>query len=100
MKIQCDFVTNSSCASFVIPKHFLSPQQIELIHDHIDASEEFVDHHRGPQTQIYNHPHDAWHIMETDDEISGDTTMDNFDMLWFLMQIGVNEKHIKYEGCY
>jgi len=99
MKIQFDFVSNSSCASFVIPKKFLSCHQIDLIKNHIERSNDYIIH-RGPQNEIYNNPHDAWVITETENEIIGDTSMDNFDMNWFLIQIGVDEDHIEYEGCY
>ena len=99
MKIRTDFITNSSCASFTISKDDLSPKQIRMIKDHIQASENFIIH-RGPQTQIYNRPEDSWHIEENEKVIWGDTTMDNFDMTWFLLQIGVDEHAIEMEGCY
>jgi hypothetical protein len=98
MKISCDFITNSSCASFTIPMNKLTQEQINLIYNHIDASEDYIVH-RGPQNQIWNQPHDAWHITENDGYIMGDTSMDNFDMLWFLAQIGVADEHINHEGC-
>lgn len=97
MKINFEFITNSSCASFVIPRRFLSEHQVEQIKNHIEESEKYITH-RGPQTQICNDPNDAWNIIVTDDEVSGDTIMDNFDMFWFLTQIGVNNEHIKHEG--
>jgi len=99
MRLKSEFITNSSCASFTILKYYLSPHQIELIHDHIKESANFIVH-RGPQTEIYNGPHDAWNIEETESTIEGDTSMDNFDMTWFLLQIGVNEDHIQMRGCY
>jgi len=99
MKIQYDFITNSSCASFVIPRKFLSDHQVEQILNHIEESGQYIVH-RGPQTQIYNLQEDAWQITVTDKEVIGDTSMDNFDMTWFLSQIGVEDEHIDYEGCY
>jgi hypothetical protein len=99
MKIRPDFITNSSCASFSILKKDLTPVQIEQIKNHIQESENYIVH-RGPQTQIYNSSYDAWHIEENEKTIWGDTGMDNFDMMWFLLKIGVNEDDINLEGCY
>ena len=99
MKIRSEFVTNSSCASFTILKKDLTPVQIEKIRKHIEYSEDYIIH-KGPQTQIYNRPHDAWHIDENEKSIWGDTSMDNFDMMWFLLKIGVDEEDVELEGCY
>ena len=99
MKLRTEFITNSSCASFSILKKHLSQYQIEQIKDHINQSNNYIVH-RGPQEEIYNRPHDAWQIEEFEDKIEGDTSMDNFDMMWFLLKIGVDEDHIDHHGCY
>jgi hypothetical protein len=80
MKIRKGFVSNSSSSSFVISKEFLSPYQIKMIFAH---GREAGD--------------DAWTIEETDESISGDTIMDNFDMAEYLTNIGISNKFIKWD---
>lgn len=46
---------------------------------------------------------DKWKIWktETDGMLHGDTTMDNFDMLRFLLQVvKIDDDVVKYCGCY
>lgn len=96
MKIKSDFITNSSSANFTIPITKLTDQQIYMIENHIDESARYIIH-RGPQTEIYNSKYDEWNIKISNTHVIGHTPMDNFDMLWFLKKIGVNDQHINYE---
>lgn len=92
MKIKVDFVTNSSSASFMIAKSCINEKQIVLIHNHIEAAQAFIE----PGQRLYL---DQWIIEEKKHVIQGHTSMDNFDMGWFLKKIGVDMECVHFEGA-
>ena len=113
MKIRNGFVSNSSSSSFVVKKSELTAMQIEAIHNHIEVDSWLHEASLRSQAQVLldndlsiedtctrensNSEYDAWGVRETDDEIILETTMDNFDMRWFLGMIGVDNKDIREE---
>lgn len=93
MKTRQGFVSNSSSSSFVIPKDELSYTQMQRIISHINESKMIEP---SDEFGWCNNEGDAWDITITDDEIRGWTCMDNFDMHYFLQQIGVPDHIIEW----
>jgi hypothetical protein len=74
MKLRTSFVSNSSSASFIIPKRYVSPEQIELIKAYIDGDRN----------------DDGWNITENDQYLRGFTIMDNNAISDFFREIDVD----------
>lgn len=100
MKIKIDHVTNSSSASFMIPKSCLTGDQIRMIRDHINTAAFLEKTYPDKNEYKFGHIDEryAWQIDETKHSLQGHTSMDNFSMFAFLIAIGVPNGEINYES--
>lgn len=80
MKIRQGFVSNSSSSSFVIAKSAITAEQRDNIYNHYEVADD-----------------DMWDVSENDHFILGYTFMDNFNMLEFLIGIGIPRDAIRME---
>ncbi len=97
MKCRLGYISNSSSASFIVNKNHLNEEQIDAIKHHIEYA---IAHNIVcDKCNSSNHsPSDAWTIRETDTEIIGETSMDNFYMWKFLEAIGINLKDVDIDA--
>lgn len=95
MKIRTGFVSNSSSASFIIKKKFLTEEQIKLIFNHREHSEKVLGW--TPETHSTNCD---WNIKETEETIEGWTSMNNYNMMEFLLAIGFEPNILYFDGEY
>ena len=81
MKKRMGFVSNSSSASFIVDKEYLTQYQINGIKNREQDSWDF------------------WNIIENEDTIEGNTAIDNINMYEYLTEtLNINKEYIDYEG--
>lgn len=107
MKVRKGFVSNSSSSSFVIAKDKLTPLQVLLIEKHSGGLDklEYLALATSTDTELidldalpWEHTDKwggRWDIEQTDTEVYGYTSMDNYDIFEFLSAIGVKDEHIQ-----
>ena len=117
MKIRNGFVSNSSSSSFIIKKENLSEKQMESIfnHTYVTKCEKLLmfeeedcavcDFRLKCALKTQNEDDetkygwlDEWNITDNEDNITGSTSMNNFDMDSFLTDIGVKEDAVKWSS--
>ena len=87
MKTRDGFVSNSSSSSFVIKLADITAAQLWMILNHSEIGKEMGISHADT---------DAWGVKANQFTVSGETSMDNFDMRQFLENIGVAEDKVEW----
>ena len=96
MKTRIGFVSNSSSSSFIIKKEDLTKRQIDKINNHIEEAKKMSDPKNTPEGYEFQYGwEDDWFVRESEDDLMLSTSMDNFDMHNFLIDIGVHRNDIK-----
>ena len=96
MKTRNGFISNSSSSSFIVSKKALTTMQMFLITNY-DLVSEFLLENNFADKYLLDYA-EGWDITETETEIHGNTSMDNFDMNGYMEQIGVPMALVKWES--
>lgn len=89
MKTRNGFVSNSSSSSFVLSKATITPLQVALIKDHVNACK---------YVGMCCDECDKWTISEDDHQLEAYCSMDNFDLKEFADRIGIPSRYIDDSG--
>jgi len=100
MKIRNGFVSNSSSSSFVILKDSLSKNQQDMIFDYQQQVKVFTANDETCVDLFSYCDSDPWRIIEYDDFIFGETSMDNFSMQDYFDYIKINFSTIGWDDGY
>lgn len=103
MKIRNGFVSNSSSSSFVVVKDALSCNQIDMILNYQYYIEDLFKNDeitKDEKEKFEYYDTDPWQIIEYEDFIFGETSMDNFYMSNYLDYIKVDSSMICWDEGY
>jgi len=105
MKVRNGFVSNSSSSSFVILKEAISNEEIDMILNYQKWIEFFIKLDEGNENSTLAEDFeyylsDPWRIVEYEDFIFGETSMDNLDMPNYFDYIKLDQKYIDWDDGY
>ena len=100
MKIRNGYVSNSSSSSFVVIKDSLTNEQKNMIYDYQYYAEFFKTIDDTCIDKFEYCDTDPWRIVDYNDFIFGETSMDNFSMQDFLDYIKVDPDSIDWNDGY
>lgn len=94
MKTRIGFVSNSSSASFVVWYKDITPVQLQAIKDLCKPRETCT-----PNLEMFLLPTkwDLWTVMFFDDQIVGDTLMDNGELKPVFLSLGIPGSAVHWE---
>lgn len=99
MKVRNGFVSNSSSSSFIILRSSMNDKQKEMLFDHIHIGEEIDKELKSQGGNPRYEYYEEWYMEEDDFSVWCHTTMDNFDLVHFLlMEVGLEEDDIIFIG--
>lgn len=106
MKKRNGFVSNSSSSSFVVLKDAISDIQKDKILNCLDWIDTFIQEDKensdveNIKERFEYYDSDPWRIIEHNDYIFGETSMDNFSMYDYFDYIKIDQKFVKWDDGY
>jgi hypothetical protein len=86
MKIRNGFVSNSSSSSFIIPKYKITEEQKYMILNSSELAKEIDNKLEQEGKEKKYEWYDKWDIIEDEISLSLSTSMDNFDLMFFIIE--------------